>query len=49
MLDDGITEFYNAIGIENVETDLVVLLISKYMGAKFFYHYLVHYEKHVTR
>ena len=33
MYDDGIAKFYEDIGIENIETDLVVLLISMYMKA----------------
>ena len=33
MLDDGIENFFEAIGVSDVENDIVVILVSKYMNA----------------
>ncbi len=33
MIDDGIEKFFQDIGVTDIEADLVVILILKYMGA----------------
>ena len=34
MVDDGIEKFFKDIGVIDVESDIVVFSVSKYMGAQ---------------